>query len=479
MGAPDYFVILAEMRTGSNFLEESLDAAPGLKCWGEAFNPHFVGAAGRREMAGIDIAARNADPLRLLAAIRERTDGVAGFRLFHDHDPRILEHCLADPRCAKVILRRNPLDSFVSLQIARRTGQWRLGAKGTARMAKIRFEPADFAAYLDMQAAAAAAVTRRLQISGQSAFHIDYDALGDVEILNGLCRFLGARGPITAASSRTRVQNPAPVSQKVENPEEMAAALAELSAQEPFGAGRSRSLEPDRGARVPTYLVAASCPLLFVPLPGGPRARIRGWMEALSPGGAPPLQGMTQKSLRRWRRTNPGHRSFAVLRHPAARAHAVFVERILYPGPHCDMDLRESLRSHHGVPLPEGPPEPNFGLDAHRAAFLAFLAVLRGSLQGQTGLRVPPEWATQSALLQGTAQVLLPDRLLREDMLAQELDAMARPFGRQASVPPARTGAEATLSRIHDPALEEAVRSAYQRDYMMFGFEDWRPEAAG
>ncbi|MEL7131520.1 MAG: nodulation protein NodH, partial [Pseudomonadota bacterium] len=39
----DYFVVFAEMRTGSNFLEANLNALDGLSCYGEAFNPGFIG----------------------------------------------------------------------------------------------------------------------------------------------------------------------------------------------------------------------------------------------------------------------------------------------------------------------------------------------------------------------------------------------------------------------------------------------------
>jgi len=35
----DCFVVFAEMRTGSNFLEANLNAFDGLTCHGEAFNP--------------------------------------------------------------------------------------------------------------------------------------------------------------------------------------------------------------------------------------------------------------------------------------------------------------------------------------------------------------------------------------------------------------------------------------------------------
>ncbi|MFV2034483.1 MAG: nodulation protein NodH, partial [Halocynthiibacter sp.] len=48
----DYFIIFAEMRTGSNFLESTLNAFPGITCYGEAFNPHFVGYPNRKEILG-------------------------------------------------------------------------------------------------------------------------------------------------------------------------------------------------------------------------------------------------------------------------------------------------------------------------------------------------------------------------------------------------------------------------------------------
>ena len=37
------FIVLAGMRTGSNFLEANLNQFPDLKSYGELFNPHFVG----------------------------------------------------------------------------------------------------------------------------------------------------------------------------------------------------------------------------------------------------------------------------------------------------------------------------------------------------------------------------------------------------------------------------------------------------
>ena len=121
----DHFVVFAEMRTGSNFLETNLNAFDGLACHGEAFNPHFLGYPDRAELLGLTQDARDADPGVLLRALKQ-TPELSGFRYFHDHDPRVFDTVMDDPKCAKIILTRNPVDSYVSWKIAQATGQWKL-----------------------------------------------------------------------------------------------------------------------------------------------------------------------------------------------------------------------------------------------------------------------------------------------------------------------------------------------------------------
>ena len=45
----DSFIVFAEMRTGSNFLEANLNAIEGVTCHGGAFNPHFIGYPNKTE----------------------------------------------------------------------------------------------------------------------------------------------------------------------------------------------------------------------------------------------------------------------------------------------------------------------------------------------------------------------------------------------------------------------------------------------
>lgn len=310
MGAFDLFVILGAMRTGSNFLEESLNAAPGLTCHGEAFNPVFLAYPDRAELFGLTQSDRDADPLALLARLRD-APGLNGFRYFPDHDPRVLEPLLADPRCAKIVLGRNPLDSYLSLQIARETKQWRL--KGADRKtARVRFDGADFLAYLEDHAAFHTHVARALQVTGQTAFPVSYDDLGDAAVLTGLLRFLGVGGE-AAPTRRTVPQNPEPASEKVSNPAELARMVARLDA---FRLGHLPSFEPDRGPGVRSFVTVAGARLIYMPIPG---VEDRGLRAHLAGQGATE-SGLTQADLRVWMRDNPGFRSLTLIDHPLPRA---------------------------------------------------------------------------------------------------------------------------------------------------------------
>ncbi|MEH7830150.1 hypothetical protein [Gemmobacter denitrificans] len=201
------FVMFAAMRTGSNFLEANLNALNGVTCHGEVFNPHFMGKKDQTEMFGIDLAERDANPLAVLARMRAE-DGLVGFRLFQDHDSRVIDHVLADPTCAKIILTRNPLDSYVSLKIAQETGQWKLQNAAKLKTARVPFHAAEFETHLAELQAWQIALLHGLQVSGQTGFYIDYDDLNDLDVLNGLAAFLGVESRLTATDPKLKKQNP-------------------------------------------------------------------------------------------------------------------------------------------------------------------------------------------------------------------------------------------------------------------------------
>lgn len=469
------FVVLADMRTGSNFLESSLNDLPGVESLGEAFNPVFPGFPDRTELLAVTKAQRDADPWLLLRRIID-APGLKGFRYFHDHDPRVFDHVMTDPGWAKIVLSRNPVDSFVSLKIAGETQQWLLRNVKDRKAVRVTFDPAEFSDYLDRVQGFRQKVQRALQVTGQSAFHIHYDDLGDVDVLNGLAAWLGIDGRLLTPSIAMTRQNPETIEEKVTNFAQMQTALAEMDR---FDLSRTPQLEPQRKAAVPHWVAAAHAPLMWLPLRPDSGRRVERWMAALD--GVDPSalrRGFSQKTFRQWKRGLPGARLFTVVRHPLARAHSTFCTHLLHPASGSPLARhRDTLIRQFGMALPDTAPDAGWTRRDHRAAFLAFLAFAKANLAGQTPQRVDAVWATQEAIVQGFAQSAVPDMILRENALEQGLAQLAAQIGRIAPAPPKAEPdpGPVTLADIHDPEVESACRAAYGRDYTAFGFADWVP----
>ena len=470
----DSFVVFAEMRTGSNFLEANLNAFAGIACHGEAFNPFFMGYPKSEPILGVDQATRDENPKKLLAAIRGQQDALGGFRYFHDHDPRVFDEIIEDQRCAKIVLTRNPVDSYVSWKIAQATGQWKLTDMKAQKVAQAVFDADEFSAHLDALQQFQITLLNRLQTSGQTAFYVAYEDLQSVEVMNGLARYLGVDEQLEGLDKNLKKQNPSPISAKVSNYDEMLEALARLDR---FDLTRTPNFEPRRGPNVPSYVAAATSGLIYLPIKSGPQDQVLDWLAALD--GVPRealREKMSQKELRQWKRKMRGHRGFTVLRHPALRAHDAFCRHILTTGEGSYRQLRNTLMRRYKVPLPKDGPDDEYDREAHRAAFVAFLKFLKGNLAGQTSIRVDAAWCSQAQAIAGFGAFCLPDRILREEELASELPALAAGQG-HATVPAVPQMVEPgpfTLGDIYDDEIEALTAEAYQKDYMTFGFSRWR-----
>ena len=456
----DLFVILAEMRTGSNLLEETLNQVAGVICHGEAFNPVHIRGPKYADILGVTKAERDADPMSLLARLRAEP-GLNGFRFFHDHDPRILAEVLADPGCAKIVLTRNPVESYVSLMIARKTGRWRMADSRRFKAPRPSFVAEEFAEYLNTRQSFQLRVLNALQHSGQTAFYLDYEDAQSVEVINGLLKFLGVNDEVSRISRKLVPQNPTALSEKVSNFATMEKALGEVDWA---ALSRVPNFEPRRGPGVPRALAAVGAPLLFLPVPGFDDAPVRDWLSGLGTGGL--TEGFTQKTLKDWIRDRPGYRSFTILRHPLERAYAIF--RRLMTDEEFE-GLRIGLQQDWKVPTMPDEAAP----EVERAAFLGVLKFLRANLNGQTPIQQNILWASQSAILQGIAQFSTPDLVARADTLSADLGYLAASIGLAAPTSgisrSLRSGCEPLL-RITNHEVETAAVAAYGRDYQMFGY---------
>lgn len=452
------------MRTGSNFLEANLNRLAGVKCHGEAFNPYFIGGENKQEAFGITLAGRDSDPRGFLAAMRAQTDGIAGFRYFHDHDPRVPDLVLDDPACAKIILTRNPLESYISWKIAVEADQWWLANTRHLRTPRPRFDLAEFEARARAVQDFQVRLLRRLQVTGQTAFYVDYTDVLDLDVLNGLAGFLGVPARLKALDTRFKKQNPEAIRDKVSNPDEMEQALSRMDW---FEAAHTPNFEPRRNAGVPHYLAPEGAGLLFQPIKGGPEAALRAWLSTFGKLN----RNFERRTLREWKDRHPGFRSFTVLRHPLVRAHAAFCDYLAHDWL---PELRPYLKRVHRHELPpRGAPFPDAA--SFREGFKVFLDFAKFNLTGRTEIKVMPHIASQLAVTQGFAAVQAPDLMLRENRLAEGLAFLAAGLGLPCPpLPDATDPAPFSLHEIWGQDLEDAARTAYARDYSAFGFDQWR-----
>ena len=456
----DYFVILGEMRTGSNLLESHLNEYKDLECHGELFNPHFVGYPIEDSIFTLSVTERDKNPLALLQNLIDvAPDGVPGFRLFSDDDHRVRAACLADPACGKVILTRNPLDSFISFEIAEAVDQWKLMALHKRRKKQIEFDMERFAAFLDKRQKTMAEIEHGLQQAGQTAFRIDYSVINQLDVINGLANYLGSNHQRKKLTQKMARQNPEPLSQKVTNYDQMMAEVKSLPIFEP---AILPYLPTKEFSNIDAVWTRDDPCELYVPI-----SKFR------SAGIADGMIKTAVEDLPDWLNKNPKRHSFTVMDHPVERAYDAFMKHIFTTDDNLFHWVRRNLCEFHGAILPDEELCKNpdrtqlenacYSAQQHGDAFVKFLEYLKANLDGLTRARIDRSWVTQSTALQDVSKWVAVDKLLKPKN-AKALGLL---------------GAQQTyvfqIEHIYSETIEAATRAAYHVDYQKFGFSNWEP----
>lgn len=475
-----YFALLANMRTGSNLFEQNIRAYAGFSCHGELFNPHFIGYPDVTEAFGVTLSEREHKPQKLLNRMQSKeADTLPGFRLFSDHDPRVLNHVLNDRECAKIVLTRNPLDSFVSHAIARATDQWKLTDVSKRKVARVTFDFVAFRAYLNRLQHYLSDIRQTLQHTGQTAFYIGYDDLNNVDVFNGLARYLGGEEELRELSAKIVRQNPEGLRDKVENYDQMIEQVRQIDL---LSTEAVPVLEPVRNPGSKNFVAGNDVPILHMAMQRGGHPHVTAWLRAHQSGDL--AEAMNQKQLNDWLIAHPVRRSFTVLSHPLDRAYRAFNEHIFCTGPGLFPWIRNALENHYDVTLPPRSmcEEPNrqvlensgYGAADHGRAFIGFLRFLKGNLQGQTRARIDQSWASQNSILQGYCRLTFPDVIAREETLATDLRAIESDMGLDPKPLPDDPFQPCfSLAEAYTGQMDKLARDAYARDYQMFGFGDW------
>lgn len=479
---PRYVAIFGAMRTGSNLLERSIATLSDTACFGEAFNPGFIGEPRGYEIPGWDVARRDGDPLGFLDALRaEAGSRMAVFRIFQDHNSTVADHALADPECCRIVLTRDPVESFVSLEIARETGQWLLKNPRRRMAARVAFDPRRFTAYRERLAAFYAGIDARLARAGTTALRLDYDALGAPGTAEQVARHLGSIDPATGPADILR-QNPGALAEKVTNYAEMCAFLGRMPEAVP---------EPDSALVGPgDLLVPPNMALAAVPLWGaGYRAAVsllyryeRRFHDGPSIGHGQLMELAETGALFPVPEDLPdGCGVFAIHCHPAERLHGLFVEELF--GAHWQTSV---LRQRIAATLGDLPSPRDLSGAAvlpetlHRAAFGAFLDLIEAATRGDGPVPMRPAFAAQATLLDACAGTASLDAVFALDTLAEAEAWMAArtglpglPAKHVADVATWARGTPRALDNVRTEAISARIRALHGADFARFGYGDW------
>ena len=480
-----YFVLLANMRTGSNLFEQNINLFDSFTCNGELFNPNFVGYPNQDSFCGMDVADRDRDPAKLVRKmVAQSTDELPGFRLFSDHDQRILDYVLEDETCAKIVLTRNPLHSYISHAIARKTDQWRLTDLHKRKTAQVDFDIVGFKSYMNSLSEFSKKIRTKLQATGQAAFQLSFTDLGQLEVFNGLSHFLESEERLEGLKEKIKRQNPEGLSEKVNNYKEMIEQVRSINF---LDTGLPEFHEPERHAAAKNFILGETVPLLFLPIGDYGKPMLMDWMKChleASNGGL--LSGLKQKEVFNWLEKNQTRIAFSLLAHPVERVHHAFNVHIFQAGKNGFPWIRKILIEQYHVKMPDADlcetinkgalDSIGYDVEDYRQALKKFVKFLNGNLKGQTRARIDYSWASQTAILDGYTKVVHPDYLLRAESYENIIRAIEEQLG-LAHIPIgeiAKEDAAFQLAEVYDEELEQLVAKAYSRDYLNFGFKRWR-----
>lgn len=220
---PGSFVLIGMMRSGSNFLERKMNLLPDIRCHGELFNPTFVGLSSDfpKGLAGYtreDIELRNKNKvgfLRKIAAANDRKH--LGFRMFLDHSPNILGQVLYDPAVRKIVLTRNLLEAYLSLENALETGVWLVGHEQKIKPSAVTVDVNALISFALRQAFFYNDILTILHRTGQAFMQIDYTEIKQLDRLNELVAFIGSEHRFERVDEPIKKQAAGPLSERIEN----------------------------------------------------------------------------------------------------------------------------------------------------------------------------------------------------------------------------------------------------------------------
>ena len=220
------FAIVANARTGSNYLLDGLKSSPYIRMYHEIFASH------NREV-GKDFE-------KILSTVYQyesRLTRLVGFKIFYNHLTEDEWNKLVTYRDLRIIhlTRKNRLRTVISLEIAFKTGQWtQSGGSEKPKEKRVTLEPLKLLKRLEQIEEGEAAT--RARFCDRKMLEIVYEDLvrSPDDMFGYVSTYLGVNG-LDPGKIRLKRQNPESLSQLIVNYDEVESVLRNTRFEEYLG----------------------------------------------------------------------------------------------------------------------------------------------------------------------------------------------------------------------------------------------------
>lgn len=227
------FAVISLARSKTQLFAAYLNNHPNVVAHGEIFKKkdfHFTKPVTWKSLGLGDsrlelIKKREEDPLRFLEKMYATPSGEGvkciGFKIFPGQNNRLMEFLLKDKSIKKIVLIRNFLYSFLSLQAAMQTDKWTHTGQDKPTQIAIDYRHQKFMNYYHDAKAFYQTMLEHLSAGQHPYYIINAEQLEDKQEINRVFRFLGM--PSYQGEFRTALvkQNPTKLRKRVKNYDQM------------------------------------------------------------------------------------------------------------------------------------------------------------------------------------------------------------------------------------------------------------------
>lgn len=193
------FIVFCYARTGSYRLMDILNRQEKVVAYGEVYKKQWI-EVDQDVLSNLgyersDVEKRDSKPIKFYNDLsRMHEDKQFGFKIFPDHNYKILKHLAKDKGLTKIFLVRNPVQTYISEKVAHHTNKWvvREGEQPTnLDDVKVRFSFEEFSRHLSYRLSWYVEINSLAGLSDEQINTIDYlDAL-DSDYLQSFLNKIG------------------------------------------------------------------------------------------------------------------------------------------------------------------------------------------------------------------------------------------------------------------------------------------------